>query len=162
MPEFVAGQVLTADQLNKPMARMRQTATQTLTTGVWAPATFTTESYDTHNGHSTSTNTDQYVIPTGWDGVWTLTGCGTFAANATGSRGARWTQNGTPINNAEHMLPNNGAGTASRIPAPTISENFAAGDVIRLELFQDRGGNLDTVVSTAIGCFMQLHYERKI
>ena len=162
MPSHAGGDRTTANKLNTPIFRGRQIATQTLTTGLWAPATFTAESYDTHTGHSTSVNTDQYVVPTIWGGVWRCSGGGTFAANATGSRGARWTKNGTPILNAELMLPNNGAGTASRIPAHTISEDFAAGDVIRLELFQDRGGNLDTVVSSEIGCFMDLEFLRKI
>lgn len=162
MPSFLGGDRVTANKLNTPIFRGRQTATQTLTSGAWGAVTMTTESFDSHNGHSTSSNTDQYVVPTGWGGVWRCSGAGTFAANATGSRGARWTKNGTPINNAELMLDNNGAGTATRIPAHTISEDFADGDIIRLELFQASGGNLATVVASEIGCFMDLEFLRKI
>lgn len=162
MPSFAGGDRTTANKLNRPIFRGRQTATQTLTSGVYGAATFTTEDFDTHSGHSTSVNTDQFVIPTGWDGVWRISIGAAFAANATGSRGCRPTKNGTAINNAGAMLPNTGAGTASRIPGQTIMADLAAGDVIRSELFQDSGGNLATASSADVGCFMDLEFIRKI
>jgi hypothetical protein len=162
MPTWSGGDRVTAAKLSPPTIRMRQTVTQTLTTGVYAAATLTAEDYDTHLIHSTSVNTDQVVIPSGWDGIWKLAAGYAIAPNATGSRGARWTQNGTPFNNCGVMLPNTGAGTAFRGLAAPISPILSAGDIIRLELFQDSGGNLATSVGADVGCWMELTFYRKL
>lgn len=159
---YTAGTRLTAAMLNTPVARLRQTATQTLTSGTYAPVTLTTEDYDSHTGHSTSVNTSRYTVQSGWAGVYRLSGGVAFAANATGSRGCRWLKNGSPLPSSGVMLPNNGATTASRIPAQTISVDLAVGDYVELDAFQDRGGNLDTLVSSDAASFVDIMFIRSL
>ncbi len=113
---FYAGQPLTAADLNYPIATLRQTTLQTLTTGTWTALTFTTEDVDSHNGHSNSSNTDQYVIQK--SGNYWISGKSAYAANATGQRGSRFTKNGTAIASSQVLAERTGANN-TMVAAPT-------------------------------------------
>lgn len=160
MPD-TAGTRLTASRLNVPVARSRQTSTQTLTTGVYGAVTMTTEDFDSHSGHSTSSNTSRYTVQTGWAGIYQLSGGVAFAANATGTRGSRWSKNGTALSASSTQFANTGAGTACRIPADTISVDLAVGDYVELEAFQDSGGNLATFATGENASYVDIAFVRK-
>lgn len=61
------------DDPTPPMAVLRQTTTaQTIQRETDAAITFNTEDFDTHNGHSTTTNTSRYTAPRA--GIYRVTG----------------------------------------------------------------------------------------
>lgn len=162
MTGYSGGDRLFATKLNVPVARMRQTATQTLTNGVYGAVTFTAEDFDSANGHSTSTNTSRYTAQSGWDGVYRLMGGLAFVSNATGNRGCHWRKNGTALAASDLMLPACGGGSATRIPAQSIDVDLAVGDYIELWAFQGSGGNLDTVSNADVASFFDIQFVRRL
>ena len=146
--DYSAGEVMTAANMdaysnNSYFAQMRQTVTQTLSDGVFAAITFTTEDADTDGGHDTGSNTSRYTCQTaGW---WELTGGVAFVASATNQRLLQWKKNGTAINGSGVRI--NGAANGNAMAARTIMVNLSVGDYVELFAHQNTGGNLDTLSS---------------
>lgn len=153
---FVAGQKLTAADLNFPIFRARQTAAQTLTTAIYTPITLTTEDVDTHNGHSTVSNTSRYVAQRA--GRYSCAGNLAFAASATGGRYGEWAVNGVLIPNSDNNQLSVGGGAASRMDVPNAIVTCGVGDYIELWGMQDTGGNLNTFAASNIGCAVNINY----
>lgn len=130
-----------------PRAQLRQTVGQSIANGTFVPLTFTTEDYDSANGHSTSSNTSRYTATVA--GRYELSGCVTWAANATGQRAAQWFKNGTVINASQVGYPASAA-TERQYPARTMTV-FLNGttDYVELAGYQDSGGALSTSVAFA-------------
>lgn len=146
---------------NKPIAQLRQSVAQTLTTGVWTSITFTTEVVDTDpagtGGHSTSVNTSRYTaVYAGY--VWLGGGAG-FAINATGQRAVRWAVNGTMVDGSSAFLPP-GAVFETAVPARGHLVLLGAGSYVELQAWQNSGGNLDTIASLEHACSMAVAWER--
>lgn len=136
---------------NPPRCRVHQItgSVTALANATWTNITFTGtahEDYDTAAIHDGASNTDRLTIPS--NGYYTMSGKGATATNGTGVRGSRWTKNGTVIPGTTVMLPTTGAGAVSRHPAATTTVPCLATDIIRLQLFQDSGGSLNTFADT--------------
>jgi len=136
-----------------PRARLVQTVAQSLTTSVWAAATFDAEVFDLFpagygatGGHSTSSNTSRYTCE--FPGTYLLSGNGSFANNATGIRATRWAVNGTAVN-ATASGTTALTGNPTSVGAAGFSVVLAVGDYVELQLFQSSGGALNTSVSGA-------------
>lgn len=156
---WVAGEFVTAAFMNAnvrdggnfflavPIAELRQTVAQTLTTGVSAAILFDVEELDTDNGHSTSTNTSRYTSPT--PGTLQFSGASSTVSNATGVRVVGWQANGTIMTGSQTKV---GAvnGDLTAIPARVkhISVNGTT-DYIELWVQQTSGGNLNTSVAAS-------------
>jgi hypothetical protein len=155
---WVTSQVVTAAQMNSnirdagnfflswPVAELRQTVAQSLTSGSGAAITLDTEDVDTDNGHSTVTNTSRYTPQT--QGRFQHSGGIGYVSSSAGARYAYWSINGSAINAGMH---NYNAGTTGvlRITAPTLT-SFFNGSTDYLELFglQSSGGALNTDITT--------------
>lgn len=133
---------------NNVRARIRATAAKSAPNNTYTAIDFATEDFDSHNGHSTSANTNRYTFP--MDGVYRLTGCATFMHNATGARGTRWVLNGTPIPASCAMFPAPPAGIYANVPCRSIIIEATAGQWVGIEAFQNSGGalNIDVVGPT--------------
>lgn len=159
VPTFSPG-VLTTSQMNQlcdainflhspPIAKLRQTVAQTLTTGVNTAITFTTESVDSDvdgvGGHDNASNTSRYTARyAGWYGV---AGGVSFIGNATGIRLVRFAVNGTADDASDSLLINAGAGNTQRQPSRTTMVYLNEGDYVELYATQTSGGNLNTVAT---------------
>jgi hypothetical protein len=157
MRTWTAGEIVTASMLNsnvrdlgtywttsRPMAQMRQTVAQTLTTAVFGSITFTTEDLDRDGGHDTVTNTSRYTAQTaGW---YLVAGSVGFAGNNTGRRGCRLAVNGTALNGSLTIVASAGVGTC-QIPAVTRIVTLSANDYVEVQGIQESGGNLNTAVT---------------
>lgn len=137
-----------------PRCRVHQVAGSltSLTNNDWTSVTWSGaghEDYDTASIHDPSSNTDRLTIPS--NGSYQVSGKGAITANATGVRGSRWTKNGTVVPGTVIIDTPPGAGTVCRIPAVTTTIACTAGDIIRLQLFQDSGGAIDTSVGGDAG-----------
>ncbi len=156
---YVTGQVVTAAQLNgnpggtwgafvlsPPWCQVRQGVAQNIGTGAWTGLLFDTEDDDQDLWHSLAANTDRIVPQTpGWV---RLSGGASFAINATGFRGTRWTLNGTAIPGTQIIVPNATASSATVVPARTIAVQVnGTTDIITLQVFQNSGGTLATAVA---------------
>lgn len=102
-----------------------------------------TEQVDTYGGHSTVTNTNQYVVPAACNG-WRIEVFGTcqFAANATGGRRLLVHKNTVTIAAATCGSAGSTFGTSLQIRTSFIA---ATGDVIEIFGQQVSGGSLNTV-----------------
>lgn len=156
VPTFVVGKLRAANlqqlatvvgELKAPhRVQARQIVAQTLTTGTGANITFTAEDVDSANGHSTSSNTDRYVIPA--TGLLMVAGGVGFAVSAAGVRLVLWRINGVDVNGSETLWSASSA-FATGFLAKTMFINVVANDILTLVAVQTTGGNLDTDVGAA-------------
>lgn len=129
---------------DNPLCQLRQTVTQSIASSSTTTAlTFSTEDVDTHNAHSTSTNTSRFTAPiTGW---YKLSGGVSFAANATGRRACWWNKNGAQVSGSQVTVPAVANGTVTVVPARSMVVQLTAGtDYVELIPFQDSGSTLGT------------------
>ncbi len=157
---WVAGEIVTAAYMNanvrdggnfflaQPVAELRQTVAQTLTSGVYGAILLDTEDADTDNAHSTVTNTSRYTSPTA--GRLLCGGAVSFVANGTGVRVAQWGLNGANVNGGSAEIVPHGT-IAVSVPArlKTIAVNGTT-DYVELFGFQNSGGNLNTDSGTGV------------
>lgn len=122
-------------------------ATQSLADTTWTAASFNSEILDTSNLHDTATNTDRVNVPR--TGKYRITAQAEFAANATGYRQARITINGTALARSTKIVPNNGAILEAQAGIE-IYALLTAGDIVRLEAYQDSGGSLNLTSNTRL------------
>lgn len=118
----------------------------TLSTGVGAAITFDTKQYD-YGGtpgtpvHSTSSNTDRFIIPNSSQGVYRVTCTVTFASNATGYRAVWVSQNGSGTFGQQSVGANPSVATAL---TALVDLTAVGGDILRCNAIQTSGGNLNT------------------
>lgn len=93
--------------------------------------------------HSESSNTDRFVVPSGFTRARITVGA-TFAANGTGIRHLRITQNATDINNLpKYLEPVPSATQPTYMIVTSGWFSVSAADIIRALVHQTSGGNLN-------------------
>lgn len=115
----------------------RTAGTQPVANGSSVNATYDTTLY---NPALISVPAGIFTVPTGWDGVYDLSGSCRYSANATGFRLLAITVNGTGICEARfdaNTTGGNPTGMNASTPYP-----LRAGDTVNLGLFQNSGGPL--------------------
>lgn len=135
--------------LTPPIAKLRQTVAQPLTTSTFTPLTFDAEDLDQNlDGvaqHDNATNNSRFTAA--YAGWYELLGAATFASNATGFRQAVWAVNGSLIldyfTNAATI-----SGNAVYVAARGQLVFLNVGDYVELNAWQNSGGSLNTVVAT--------------
>jgi hypothetical protein len=126
-----------------PCCRCRKTtAFSHNSSGNYLAITFDANRFDNASLHSTSSNTERIVVPTGGAGKFDIGGCLEFAANATGAR-----YGGIGLSGIATLLSRFGwiAGNASYGAAlnPTAVWSAAVADYFTLAAWQDSGGTLN-------------------
>lgn len=127
---------------NQPRAQMTQTVAQSIPNNAFTAMTFSTEEFDSHNGHSTSLNTSRYTAQRA--GKYVFNGGPSFGPNATGGRGTWWAKNGTAVNGSQILIPNNGAGLSTNVPGRGVFVDMAINDYVELFAYQNSGGALSS------------------
>lgn len=157
VPTYTTGQVLTAANLNtylrdnmaavggtdKPMCRAFNSAVQAITTATETAITMDSERFDTQAIHSTVSNTSRMTIPTGWGGVYLITGSVQWTADAAGT----YRQTILKVNAATFIAVDSRGGITINIgmeSTPTTTYAMAAGDYVELRVKHDKGSNLNT------------------
>lgn len=158
-PDFTAGQVLTAAELDSVSTVLNfwaspprvhvynSTALTHTTSSTWYLHTWDSELYDTDTIHSTSTNTSRLVIQTA--GVYEIVGqCG-FDNNSTGTRGVNIRLNSAGSQTGgTSLVQTNGPPTpdtsSCHIATPVILYELVAGDYLEMFSVQRSGGTLDS------------------
>lgn len=133
--------------------QVRRAAAQTIGNVSFTAVNFDTDDNDTGNFHSTVTNTDRVTI--GQAGLYAVAGKAGWAVNGTGTRYADLTLNGNTIAGSSARGPNGGTDLAV-INICTLYLQLALNDILRMRVWQNSGGNLDTagVSFPADNCLM--------
>ena len=120
-------------------AAVTHDATQAISTGANIALAFNTERWDTNAIHDNVTNNSRLTCKTA--GKYTINGCFSFAANATGYRQGSIRLNGTTLISISGF----GAPPSPYEPRVALSctYNLAVNDYVELMAFQDSGGNLN-------------------
>jgi hypothetical protein len=138
----------------RPLAQLRQQATQNLTTGVWTPIIFgaSSEDLDRDGGHSTASNTSRYTgLTPGW---YKFSGGVEIAGDTGGHRFAAFGKNGTfpgtlTTGRGFQGAPPAGAGTSAAAAGPVLFQLNGTTDYVELFGMQNSGGTVAT--SLALG-----------
>lgn len=166
---FAVGDVLTAADLNtyvrdnakwlgtdKPHCRIRNSANINHTsTGNYQALTFDSERVDVGAMHDLVTNPGRITVPAGGAGFYTIGGQIEFDGNATGRRGIQIRLNGATVI-AREETPSIGANDQ---PITLVTAyQLAAGDYVELMGYQNSGGNLNMLASSAYAPEFYAHW----
>jgi hypothetical protein len=120
-------------------ARVFGTSTQTLTTGVDAFVTWSTEDYDTAGFWAVGQPTRLTIPVTGYYSVFAKV---YYVFNATGSRWATIFKNNTTIRGEQSQMAITTASYQTLV-STAIEDLLVAGDYLELRVHQNSGGNLN-------------------
>lgn len=121
---------------------VRNTVAQSVNSGAFTALTFNTDDNDSDNGHSTVSNTDRYTVQK--SGLWMVSAGVSFVGNATGIRIARITLNGNVVAGSSLSANNLGVAEFSQVNTRIVRVQCIAGDILRVEAFQNSGVALNT------------------
>jgi hypothetical protein len=109
--------------------------------GAFTTVTFNNEVADPYNMHSDSSDTGQIVIPAGCDGVYLLTGQVPYVDSSSGGT----VQAAYSYNGAQGTGECQGPSSAGSHPSCAVADLIvaSAGDVLRLQAYQNTGGALN-------------------
>ena len=163
---FAVGEVPLAADLNanirdgfnfalktKPAARASNTVGQTITTGSWQVLIFSTEAFDITDNTRSSNDRMDIVVP----GLYLCTANVAFQGDsANGGRAVRFTKGGTALNGIAACA----AAPAGSVTALGITRliYLAKGDILRMEGYQDSGGNVGINIANGEVCALQVAY----
>lgn len=120
------------------------TDVQVIGTGAYAALTFDNERWDDAAFHD-AVNPTRLTVPAGWDGWYTISGCCAFVANAAGNyRSIQIALNVAVTPLVVGTFPFSAA--AAPYMAVSTCYYLVAGDYVQLRVFQDSGGNLNTLI----------------
>jgi hypothetical protein len=145
---MIPSSLITTNKLAQvPACRLRHSADQNLTSGVWLASLFDTEDFDNDNMHSTVANTDGITINTA--GIYLVGGHAAIESNATNS--FRWLE--IYKNGADHLLLVNewsqGATLHTWMHTDGILQ-LAAGDYLQFRAIQTSGSTLKLFYSAGL------------
>jgi len=124
--------------------RLYNTVDQSIANNTEVALTWSAETYDTDNFHSTSTNTSRITIPSGKAGYYLFTGNLNYNKNATGERFIILKKNNTKVN--QQSYGNFGSGAYTDVNISDVI-NLAVGDYIELFAYQSSGASLNIIMN---------------
>lgn len=129
-------------QVDFPSFMLRRTSALTVTASTFTAVGFNAEDNDSHGGHDNATNNDRYTVQK--TGLYLLTGGTGWVGNAVNTRISRLTRNGGVIAGSAQGLLATEATNFTIVSTRVVLVACVAGDILRLEVWQNSGGNLDT------------------
>lgn len=142
----VVGNLITYNSVTRRYsAFIYATVAQTIGNNSWTDVLFDSEVSDQDNMHSTTSDTQSIYIPAGApSGAFLVIGSVEWAPSATNYREIRILMNTSTIvaNNRLLGMSNSGLGHSHQVSGIGF---FAGGTRVRLQAFQNTGGNLNTV-----------------
>lgn len=131
----------TGNPMVAPLFSAVQTASQTgLPSGAFTALLFPTEQVDSHNGHSTSTNTSRWTCPASWAGWYRVSGTA-MIVGTSGRRGLAIFKNGVQVTGS--LVMHSASPVFDTAVATTKLVQLAVGDYLELRAFQDSGAARD-------------------
>lgn len=111
---------------------------------------FNSESFDVGAMHDNSVSNNRITIPSGGDGVYSISGCVNFEASVTGKREIYIYKNNSVIATAKQ---NANSATETTILNIDILDTAAAADYYELRVYQNSSGGLDVNNGAAVTFF---------
>lgn len=136
---------LLSASLSPPFAFLVQTSAQSIGTGAWTGVTFGVEVFDTHSGHSTSSDTSRYTAQVA--GTYMVLGRGGFVPNSTGRRGVRITKNGVVVGGSANFTQTSTGDVWANSASAMV--HLDVGEYVEVQIYQDSGGNLNSSGASA-------------
>lgn len=137
-----------------PGCAIRQTASQTLSSTVWAPIAMDTTDYDPWGGHSNTTNNSRFTCQIA--ARYVILGALSMASSTAGAiRAATIALNGSR-NSIWGSGPGIGGGNFTNLLCARTAY-LNVGDYVELHGMQDSGGNLSTTPSANFQAWMQVY-----
>ncbi|SCL43395.1 hypothetical protein GA0074692_6860 [Micromonospora pallida] len=150
--------------MRKPAAKVRQSVTQSFTSGTWTAVLFGVEDFDTDldgiGGHSTSSSTSRYTAR--YPGLYLCGGGISWANNTTGRRGVRWAVNGSSVLGTEVLIQSTAGANVNSVVARTTLIYLDIGDYVELYAMQDSGAALGTAVTADNQPAMSVTWDRMV
>ena len=138
------------------ICQVRQTVAQPNIGNGWFTLTFDKNDLDKSNMHSTTVNPTRInIVESGW---YRLNGAASLGGNTLGRRILQWMVDGVQITSSYIQLAAV-VGNTIGIAAPNVLVPLNAGQFVELQIFQDSGSNLSTVISTGSQTFVNVKYE---
>lgn len=142
--------------LNKPIAALSQSTTQSLTNSTWTPINLDVTTVDSYGGHSNVTNNSRYTaVVSGW---YKCCGAVSFSVNATGNRGANLAVNGTRVTGGGDFVGTI-ASNSLTISTPERLVFLNAGDYIEVHGYQTSGGALNTASASDLAPSLSISWD---
>lgn len=127
------------DRLGPNIGQITGSGAQSIPDSAWTEINWNVDLIDPCGLHDTVSNNNAFWVKTpGW---YNLRASGNFAADATGSRLARFLKNGSVVDRSLSALPGNSS--INTIVQPSILVYAESGDSLRLEVFQTSGSPLN-------------------
>lgn len=126
-----------------PLCSVTNHAGQTIANNVptYTTVAWDAELLDTDGMHDNVTNNDRLTIVKA--GVYMVEAKADFVGNVTGQRALRITLNGNTVAGST-VVANNAASQGTAFPGPVHFLQLAVGDILRMQVWQNSGGNLNT------------------
>lgn len=172
MTAVLDGDEIDADPINelasntteRPCGRVRQTVAQTgIADNTLTVVTFTTEDHDTHNLHSTVTNTGRVTVDR--DGIWEFSGVATLAGQTdyTGNDAVFRINGSTMVAGAtRYAFAVASAGNSTHDMPVSCQVDLNNGDYVELMVRHDRtgSGTSSTVVNSFLASILEWQFIR--
>ena len=143
MGDLTVEGVLTATISNVvPAARVSHDADQTISNNTQTTLAFNTEKYDYDAIHDNTTNNSRLTCKTA--GLYTITASIQFASNSSGSRAILILLNGTTIIGGDQRDASPDIATTCNV---SVDYPLAVNNYVEVQVYQNRGGNLNVVSS---------------
>lgn len=136
--------------------QLAQSGTQSLSDSSETAITFETETVDTDDYHSTVSNTDSIIVPSGLGGQATIVCALEFATNGTGVREARLFKNGSEIDHDIRVA------LSSDVTTPrVVYHDMAAAQASDYECrgYQTSGGSLNVNSTGTVFAFLMVNAD---
>lgn len=143
----------------QPYCSVQHNTTQSISTATWTAAIFDTENSDAYAMHGASSS--RISAPAA--GLYLVTGYFAFASNGTGTRKAQIRKNAGGVSTAGTSLGHTGGAPQTALQyfgSISAIVSLAASDYVEMFVYQDSGGSLATVASTATNLFHGLSVAR--
>lgn len=123
-------------------ATVKRSTTFAVSTATWTDVQWDAEDFDTNTMHDNVTNPDRVTIAASQGGKYLVAFSVQFATNATGFRSGKIQINGADGSYPAHRAIANTAGDSIVLSGSGVI-TLAAGDIVRLQVHQTSGGNLN-------------------
>lgn len=146
--------------LRCPLAVMYQSVGQSIPNDQWTPLQFTSETIDTHGGHSTTANTSRWTCPSGWAGYYLIGGLYYPAVGVAGVRVAAVAKNGARSRGSVTRVQPCADSFGNGVTTQALVQ-LAAGDYVEIHALHTQGAAMGTFTGDPETSSMNVAFLRR-
>lgn len=146
--------------LKPPVAQLYQTVEQDIAHNTFTALNFQGEAADTHNGHSTTTNTSRWTCPSGWAGYYLVSGL-VYLFNPSVSMCCHIRKNGVGVKGSLTRSGPASVTTDTGLSSGTVVVPMSVGDYVEVFVEQNAGATRHTFVGGDFTSGLSVSFLRK-